>query len=158
MIESKQISLSYGYNYFTNDKLNISFVKKGYIPRIRFLSGSMTSYVYLVTKTSNSLYPDYVCYNVSLSNGTLIGFRNMTTVKTAIGSSTSNIAMQLKFEDPTLINVTSSFAYLAFGTFLPYLYSTYGGNFYNTLNTKSIMVRNIDPYPIQSNFLSYLLF
>ncbi len=150
MIESKQLTLSYGYNYFTSDKLNISLLKKGYVPKIRLISGSMTTNVYLVFSTNNYVYPDYVCYNASLSNGTLTGLRNLTTVQKSAGSSKSNIALQFKFEDPTFTNLTSSFAYLAFGTYIPYLYTTYGGNFYNSLNTKSIMIRNIESYPIQS--------
>jgi hypothetical protein len=157
LIESKQIKFSSRFNYFTSSNLNISLVKRGYIPMIRLVSGSLTNNVTLVTKLINDLYPDYVCLDSSLTNGTLIGLRNLKTIQSSVLSKTSNIAVLFSYEDPILVNLTSTYAYSSLGTFQPYLYTKYGGNLYATPNTKLIMIRNVDQYPFQSkNFIFFM--
>ena len=148
MIESNQIILSKGNNYITTDKLNISTVTKGFIPIIRLISD-----VTLVTKENDDLYPDYSCFNVSVSSGDLLGLTNLTNLKSAIKSQTSNIAVQFRFDSTVLVNLTLSYAYPSFGTFEPYLYSRYGGNVYGSYNNKLVTIRNIGSYPFDSKLV-----
>ena len=76
MFQTNKITLSIGYNYFTSEKLNISFIPKGYIPIIRIESIDKT--VTLVTKsTSDNVNPDYACYNLTTSTGDLLGLKNV---------------------------------------------------------------------------------
>lgn len=149
MFESNKISLSIGYNYFTRNKLNISFIPKGYIPiiRLELINANVT----LVAKSiSDNLNPDYVCSNISASNGELLGLKNITVLKNIFVSSvTSNIAVKFYFEDIQYVNLTYSYSYSSFGSFRPYLITQYGVNIYQTQNTKIISVRNMDSYPIQ---------
>ena len=141
IIESKQITLSLGNNYITSDKLNISLVKKGFIPIIRHYSDSS-----LMTSKYNSSYPDYVCLNMSSHNGDLIRLKNLTILKNSIGSTTSNIAVKFGFDETIFVNLTVAYAYSSFASYLPYLYTQYGGNYYETPNSKMITIRNIDNY------------
>ena len=126
MFQTNKITLSIGYNYFTSEKLNISFIPKGYIPIIRIESIDKT--VTLVTKSiSDNVNPDYVCYNLTTSSGDSLGLENMTVLKNIFASSkTSNIAVQFYFEDIQYVNLTYSYTYSSFGSFRPYLYTQYG--------------------------------
>ena len=153
LIESKQFVVTSGLNLISSEILNISLVKKGYVPIIRLVSAIATNTVYLIVKKSNSLYSDYVCLNSSLSNGTLIGVRNITTVKSFFQSVYSNIAVQFSYDEINLVNLTVTYSYLTFGTYQPYLFTYYNGNTYKNRNlyTKMITVRNIDQYPFQGN-------
>ena len=153
-IESNQITFNTGYNFFTNDILNFTFVKKGYVPLIRLISGSDMYNMWIYVKNMNgSSYPDYVCFNNSLSNGTLIGLRNIKTVQSFLGSKTSNIAVQFRFDDPIIVNLTLSYSYRSFGTFRPFLLTSFGGNFHTTPNSQLVVIRNIDSYPFQGNYI-----
>jgi hypothetical protein len=162
-IESNIIQLSYGENFIKNDRLNIWFVKKGYIPIVRLiLDPSEPKTVALETEIKNDLNPDFVCSNISTTTGDLIGLRNFRTFNNSdVVSKNFNIAVQFKFEDPTLVNLTVSYAYSSFGAFQPYLKTQYGGNLYEQQNNITIIVRKIDQYPFESiriNFYSYLYF
>lgn len=160
LIESKQFVVTYGLNFISSESLNISLVKKGYVPIIRLVSPIIFNSFYLVVKRSNSLYSDYVCLNSSLSNGTLIGVRNITNVKSFFQSAVSNIAVQFSYDEINLVNLTLTYSYQAFGTYQPYLFTYYNGNTYKSQNsyTKMITVRNIDQYPFQgSHFLKYFI-
>ena len=152
-IVTNDLVLTNGYNYFTSEKLNMSSIRKGYIPMIRLLSGSLTTSVNLRAKAINETYPDYICYNVSLTNETLIGLTNLKNILTYLGSKKTNIAVQFRFEDVTLKNLTFDCAYTTLGTFIPFLYTQFGANSYGTLNKKLIHVNNIDFYPFQGKFL-----
>ena len=145
LIESKQIVLSKGDNYITSDKLNITLVRKGYVPIIRFVST-----VTLGLKENNDIYPDYVCFNISTPNGELLGWNNPTNLTKYLGSVTSNVAVQFVFDSTVFVNLTLSYAYLSFGSFQPYLITKYGGNVFDTINNKMIIIRNIQQYPFQS--------
>jgi len=161
MIESKQITLSYGLNYITSNRLNISLVKKGFVPMIRLISGIGLNNVYMITKKSNSLYSDYVGFNGTLSNGTFIEIRNLTTVKSYLKSTYSNIGVQFSYDELTFVNLTLKYSYLVFGSFEPYLSTLFNGNLYKTGNiytNKIITVRNIDQYQFKSKFRKKILF
>ena len=125
--------------------MNISTVTKGFIPILRLISD-----VTLVTKENDDLYADYACFNVSASNGDLLGLTNLTNLKSSIKSLTSNIAVQFSYDSTALINLTLSYAYASFGTFEPYLYSRYGGNVYGSYNNKLVTIRNIGSYTFES--------
>jgi hypothetical protein len=154
MIESKQLILSYGRNYIASSSLNISLVTKGLVPMIRLISGINEKSVFMITKKSNSLYSDYVGFNQSFSNTSFISLRNLTTVKSFLKSIYSNIGVQFSYEkeEITIVNLTITYAYLAFGTFQPYLSTLFNGNLYQTTNlsNKMITVRNIDQYQFKS--------
>jgi hypothetical protein len=145
IIESKQIVLSNGDNYITSDKLNITSVRKGYVPIIRYVSTAT-----LALKEKNDIYPDYVCFNISTSTGELLGWNNTTNLTKYLGSVRSNVAVQFVFDSTVFVNLTLSYAYLSFGSFQPYLITKYGGNVYDTQNNKMIIIRNIQQYPFQS--------
>ena len=151
IIESNEIVLKNGSNYITSDKFNLSMISKGSVPIIRLGSGLNASNLNFSVKKNNDFYPDYVVYNLmSLSDGNLIGFTNITKFNESIGSPTSNIDVQLKFTDPILINLTRQYAYLSFSSYQPFLYTQYSGNYIGNPNANLIMVRNIDTYPFKS--------
>jgi hypothetical protein len=159
MIESKQIGLTYGLNYITSNSLNISFVKRGFVPIIRLISGINSNRVYMITRKSNSLYSDYIGFNGSLSNGSFMAIRNLTTVNSYLKSTFSNIGVQFGYDELTYVNLTVTYAYLVFGSFYPYLSTLYNGNLYKTVNlytTKMITVRNIDQYQFRSKFCLFV--
>jgi hypothetical protein len=147
-IESNTIILSYGQNFIKNDRLNIMFVPKGYIPIIRLIKEPS---VPLEIETNNDLNPDFVCTNISTTTGDLSGFTNFRTFRDADDRlKYFNIAVQFKYEDPILVNLTVSYAYSSFGAFQPYLQTQYGGNSYEQENNITIIVRKIDQYPFES--------
>ena len=151
MIESNQINLKIANNFFTKDKFNLTLVNKGYVPIIRLISGSLTNTVTMATRFYNDAYSDYVCLDIVSSGGILNGLRNFTNLKIYTGSIKSNIAVQFKFENTTLVNLTISYAFPFYSSFQPFLYTKFGVNFYENPNMKLITVRNIDQYPFQSN-------
>ena len=158
MIETNNITLSTGNNYFTSDKLNISLIKKGYVPTIRPLTSTATANsVSFSAKIKNETYPDYYGYNVTL-NEALTGFTNLKKlIIISTGFKTSNLAVQFGFDDPTLANLTLTYAYKTFGSYLPYLNTQYFGNLFGTQSSKVINIRNIDSYPIQSKIVFFLI-
>jgi hypothetical protein len=158
-IESKRITLFYGKNYFSNRELDIGLIENGSIPIIRLISNSSSNSngIYLVLKTNDSSYPDYVCSNYSSSTGDLIGLRNFTWTKSYVKSSKSNLEIKFIYEDANLVNLTTSSAYSSFGSFQPYLMTKFGGNLYSIQSTNIITVKNIDEFPFQSKILHYNL-
>ena len=148
IIESNQIKLSPGYNYFDDKELNISLIPQGYVPIIRLVTSVPLKTVNLYTKQSNDLYPDYVCFNMSTSTGDLIGLNNCSNVSILVGIKRTNIAVLFRFEEPTLINITLSSFYSSFGIYQPYLYTDYG-NLYMNLN-HLITITNDESYQYQS--------
>ena len=103
----------------------------------------------VLSKGNNDFYPDYVCFNITSVNGNLTHLKNPTNLTKYLGSATSNVAVQFVFESTVYANLTLSYAYQSFGSFQPYLYTKYGGNFYDTQNNEMIMIRNIEEYPFQ---------
>ncbi len=153
LVESNQIELSYGKNYITNDILNINtLVKKGSVPIIRLIPTN--NQTILSIKKNSDLYPDYVCLNISAGIG-IAGFTNFSALNDSFKSSKSNIAVQFIFEEPTLINLTVSYAYSSFGTFQPFLYTKFGGNLYRNQCNQMISIRNVENFQFESKINTF---
>ncbi len=99
MIESKQIGLTYGLNYITRNSLNIGLVKRGFVSIFWLISRINLNRFYMINRKINSLYSDFIGSNGSLSNGSFMAIRNLTTVKFYLKSTFSNIGVQFSYDE-----------------------------------------------------------
>ena len=160
-ISTPELSFTYGNNFFTNDQLNITSVKKGFVPvivQVNYNSNPWPSY-YLAQSSSQLAYRDYSCSFQMIGNTNYL--TNIVEISQSIsGVSQSNIVVMFLLNEPlVLINYTISHTYLMFGTFNPYIYTNFFGNSIGLRQSNGIIselpnpitINQIETNPIQCN-------
>ena len=130
-----------GFNYFDGIKLNFSsnFVRKGYIPLLRiyqFVDIGIGRYV--------ETYPDYLGFINEEQNV----IEDLSPVFNASRYPSSNILINIGYNENELVNYTVSYSYNYFGYYKPFICSLFAGN-YISFSKTDVLIQNADIYPFK---------